>query len=68
VVQDWLGLQQLANSGRLQQIPCIGDHLQFTDQYFIDTVIYPYLNQTFTSSVELPNASTSAQQVAITIQ
>jgi len=48
--QDWLGLQQLNNTGRLQMIGCIGDHLQFTDEYFISTVITPYLNQTFPSS------------------
>ena len=44
-LEDWLGLQKLDSAGRLQQLSCIGDHLQFTNEYFIDTVI-PYLNVT----------------------
>lgn len=47
--QDWLGLQVLEQSGRLQKLPCEGNHLQFSDDYFIQNIIQPYLNMTFTS-------------------
>lgn len=47
--QDWIGLQELNNSGRLFQIECIGNHLEFTDEYFIQNVITPFLNQTFSN-------------------
>jgi len=47
-IQDVLGLQELENSGRLWKIPCEGNHLEFTQEYFIDVVIRPFLNMTFT--------------------
>lgn len=47
--QDWLGLQQLETSGRLQKLPCEGNHLQFSDEYFVTNIIQPYLNMTFSS-------------------
>lgn len=41
--QDWIGLQELDTSGRLRFLSCVGDHLQFTDQWFIDNIVTPYL-------------------------
>lgn len=48
-IQDWLGLQELENSGRLQKLGCYGNHLQFSDDYFIQNIITPYLNVTFSA-------------------
>uniref|UniRef100_A0A7S4HJU5 Palmitoyl-protein thioesterase 1 n=1 Tax=Vannella robusta TaxID=1487602 RepID=A0A7S4HJU5_9EUKA len=48
-IDDVLGLQELNNSNRLWMIPCEGNHLEFTNEYFIDVVIGPFLNQTFSS-------------------
>eukprot|EP01132_Coremiostelium_polycephalum_P008250 gene8250-10138_t len=42
-IEDWIGLQELDNSGRITKIPCAGDHLQFTDEWF-NTTLIPYLN------------------------
>jgi len=41
--QDLLGLQQLSDHNRLQFLTCDGDHLQFTQQWFEDTII-PLIN------------------------
>ena len=49
--QDLIGLQELNDSGRLWQIPCEGDHLDFTDEYFLKVVISPFLNETFPLSL-----------------
>lgn len=46
-INDTIGLQELESSGRLWKIPCEGNHLEFTDEYFIDVVIGPFLNMTF---------------------
>jgi len=43
--QDWLGLQAMDQQKKLHFIPCVGDHLQFTEQWFIRNVI-PFLNST----------------------
>eukprot|EP01098_Paradermamoeba_levis_P003379 TRINITY_DN1549_c0_g1_i1.p1 TRINITY_DN1549_c0_g1~~TRINITY_DN1549_c0_g1_i1.p1 ORF type:complete len:296 (+),score=82.90 TRINITY_DN1549_c0_g1_i1:66-953(+) len=40
--QDWLGLQQLDKQGKLKFLEVDGDHLQFSEQWFIDNVITPY--------------------------
>jgi hypothetical protein len=48
-INDTIGLQELESSGRLWRIPCEGNHLEFTDEYFIDVVIGPFLNVTFPS-------------------
>jgi len=48
-LEDWLGLRQLDSQGKLVFLGCEGNHLQFSDQYFIDNIIYPYLNVTFAS-------------------
>ncbi|KAN0041862.1 hypothetical protein ACTFIV_004412 [Dictyostelium citrinum] len=42
-IEDWIGIQQLDNEGRLIKISCPGNHLQFTDQWFNQNVI-PYLS------------------------
>jgi len=44
--EDWIGLQTLDNSSRLEFLSVVGDHLQFTDQWFNDTIIFGYLNNT----------------------
>ena len=44
---DTLGLQTLDKSGRLYKLSVNGDHLQFTDQWFIDNIITPFLSQQF---------------------
>jgi len=41
--EDWLGLQVLDKGGKLDLIECPGDHLQFTDKWFHENVITPYL-------------------------
>jgi palmitoyl-protein thioesterase len=41
--EDWIGLQELNADNKLAFIPCPGDHLQFTEQWFIDNIITPYL-------------------------
>jgi len=48
-LQDTIGLQELNKSGRLWQLECEGNHLEFSDEYFIQQIITPFLNQTFSS-------------------
>jgi len=43
--EDWLGLQQMNNNGQLTFIATIGNHLQFTKEWFIDNIV-PFLNNT----------------------
>lgn len=40
--QDWLGLKQVDEAGKLVFLDSPGDHLQFTDEYFVKEII-PYL-------------------------
>jgi len=40
---DWIGIKQLNEQGRLQFLSTIGQHLQFTDEWFIQNIIDPYL-------------------------
>jgi len=42
---DLIGLKYLMDNNRVEFIPCEGDHLQFTDQWFINNII-PYTNNT----------------------
>lgn len=42
-MEDRLGLQKLNATGRLHFLASPGDHLQFTDQWFIDNVINKFL-------------------------
>jgi len=39
--EDWLGLQKLDTTGRLKFLSVVGNHLQFTEQWFIQNII-PY--------------------------
>jgi len=47
-IEDWIGLRALDESGRVDFLSVVGDHLQFTTQWFIDTIIANYLNNTLT--------------------
>jgi len=44
--EDWIGLQELDANNKLVFIPCVGNHLQFTEQWFIEYIVVPYLNNT----------------------
>jgi len=46
--EDWIGLKTLDESERLQFLPCPGNHMQFTLDWFIANVI-PFLNNTIDS-------------------
>jgi len=41
--EDWLGLQQLDTESKLHFLTVDGDHLQFTDTWFIENIIKPFL-------------------------
>jgi len=41
--QDWIGLKYLVDTKRVQFISTVGDHLEFSDQWFNQTLI-PFLN------------------------
>jgi len=43
--QDWLGLKVMNETGRLTFLSTIGNHLQFTDEWFVDNIM-PFLNNT----------------------
>jgi len=43
--EDWIGLKYLMDNDKVEFIPCTGDHLQFTDEWFESTLV-PYLNNT----------------------
>ncbi|EGC30795.1 hypothetical protein DICPUDRAFT_157425 [Dictyostelium purpureum] len=42
--EDWIGIQQLDNEGKLIFLESPGNHLQFTEQWFIENII-PLLNE-----------------------
>jgi palmitoyl-protein thioesterase len=44
--EDWLGLQEMDSQGKLTFLATIGDHLQFTEEWFIDNIITPFLKNT----------------------
>jgi len=46
--EDWLGLQEMNNNGQLTFLATVGDHLQFTKEWFIENII-PFLNNTLSS-------------------
>eukprot|EP01095_Lingulamoeba_sp_RSL-Kostka_P003400 TRINITY_DN14389_c0_g1_i1.p1 TRINITY_DN14389_c0_g1~~TRINITY_DN14389_c0_g1_i1.p1 ORF type:complete len:307 (-),score=111.74 TRINITY_DN14389_c0_g1_i1:221-1141(-) len=48
-INDTIGLKELSTNGKLAKLSTLGNHLQFTDEYFVNNIIYPYLNVTFTS-------------------
>uniref|UniRef100_A0A023G3E2 Palmitoyl-protein thioesterase 1 n=1 Tax=Amblyomma triste TaxID=251400 RepID=A0A023G3E2_AMBTT len=41
--EDWIGLKQLDQSGRLHFLSTLGDHLQFTTEWFTENILKPYL-------------------------
>lgn len=41
--QDWLGLKVMNSTGRLHFLASPGDHLQFTEQWFIDNIVSKFL-------------------------
>jgi len=45
-IEDWIGLRTLNENNQLTFIETIGEHLQFTDEWFVQNII-PYLNNTF---------------------
>jgi len=47
--QDWLGLKEMNENGRLTFLSTIGNHLQFTNDWFIENIITPFLNNTLSS-------------------
>jgi palmitoyl-protein thioesterase len=36
--EDWIGLKRLDERGALVMLECQGDHLRFTDEYFVDLI------------------------------
>jgi len=44
--EDWLGLKEMDQNGQLTFLATIGDHLQFTKEWFIDNIVTPFLNNT----------------------
>jgi len=46
-INDTIGLKELNETGRLQFLGCPGNHLKFTDDWFVEYIILPYLNVTF---------------------
>jgi len=45
-IEDWLGLQEMDKNSQLDFLSVVGDHLQFSLEWFVDTVIGEYLNNT----------------------
>lgn len=41
--EDWIGLKQLNDTGRLHLLSVEADHLQIDEQWFIDSIINPFL-------------------------
>ncbi|KAK3089757.1 hypothetical protein FSP39_006258 [Pinctada imbricata] len=41
--EDWLGLKEMNATGRLHFLASPGDHLQFTQQWFIDNIVNNFL-------------------------
>jgi len=42
-IQDWLGLKKLNDTNRLHFLSVVGEHLQFTKEWFIQQIVTPYL-------------------------
>jgi len=41
--EDWIGLRKLDNEGKVDFLSVEGDHLRFTDEFFIHNIIEKYL-------------------------
>jgi palmitoyl-protein thioesterase len=44
--EDWIGMKQLDTEGKLTFLATIGDHLQFTKEWFEANIIHRFLNNT----------------------
>jgi palmitoyl-protein thioesterase len=44
--EDWLGLQEMDKGNRLDFLSVEGDHLQFSNEWFTNNIIFNYLNNT----------------------
>ncbi len=42
--EDWIGLRTLDESGRLVFLMSEGNHLQFTEEFFVQQIIKPFLS------------------------
>ncbi|PRW45157.1 Palmitoyl- thioesterase 1 [Chlorella sorokiniana] len=56
--QDWIGLKELQESGRLELAHCPGRHMQFSLEWFARNVVRPYL------AVPSPAAAAAAKEAA----
>jgi len=43
--EDWIGLKYLMDNNQVSFIPCEGNHLQFTDEWFVANLV-PFANNT----------------------
>jgi len=50
-LEDWIGMRVLDEKGKLDFLSVVGDHLQFTQQWFIQNIIQGYLTNNVTASV-----------------
>jgi len=41
--EDWIGLRKLDSEGKVDFLSVEGDHLRFTDEFFIHNIIEKYL-------------------------
>eukprot|EP00884_Botryococcus_braunii_P007153 jgi/Botrbrau1/16439/Bobra.0142s0035.1 len=61
--EDWIGLRELDESGRLDLVECPGQHMHFSLDWFESDVIHPYLGTTRApSSARLSVANLRRQQ------
>ena len=42
--EDWIGLKSLNERGKIAFLELDGDHLEFSDEWFIENIVDPYLN------------------------
>ncbi|KYQ90485.1 palmitoyl-protein thioesterase 1 [Tieghemostelium lacteum] len=45
-IEDWIGLRYLDENGQVIKLSTDGNHLQFTDDWFVQNILTPYLNNT----------------------
>ena len=41
--EDWIGLKKLDDEGKVDFLSVEGDHLRFTDEFFVHNIIEKYL-------------------------
>jgi len=44
--EDWIGLKTLDEANKLKFLEVEGDHLKFTEPWFLANIVGPYLNAT----------------------